>query len=122
MLQYSDSILGKSLVIGCREWFQLKKKSADESQDWTFESALRELEQTVHHLEQGNLGLDQTLQEYEKAIQRIRYCQQQIETAERKIELLRGIDKEGNVKTEAFEEGSDDLLEKQSNRNRRRSV
>ncbi len=82
------------------------KKTSVESSEPDFESALKELEQSVQSLEQGNLTLEQTLIEYEKAVGRIRFCQKQIESAERKIEILRTIDKDGTIRTSPFAETS----------------
>jgi len=63
----------------------------------TFESALEELENAANKLESGELGLDDSIKEFEKGIKLARYCQQKLEEAERKIEILqKGAD--GEVK------------------------
>ena len=54
----------------------------------TFEGALQELEDAADKLESGELGLDDSIKEFEKGIKLARYCQQKLEEAERKIEIL----------------------------------
>jgi len=63
----------------------------------SFEDALQELEDVANKLESGELGLDDSIKEFEKGIKLARYCQQKLEEAERKIEILqKGAD--GEVK------------------------
>ena len=54
----------------------------------SFEDALEELEDVANKLEGGELGLDDSIKEFEKGIKLARYCQQKLEEAERKIEIL----------------------------------
>jgi len=54
----------------------------------SFEDALKELEESANMLEGGELGLDDSIKEFEKGIRLARYCQQKLEEAERKIEIL----------------------------------
>ena len=58
------------------------------SQKNSFEQALKELEDAADRLESGDLGLDDSIKEFEKGIKLARYCQQKLEEAERKIEIL----------------------------------
>jgi exodeoxyribonuclease VII small subunit len=87
----------------------------------SFEQAMDRLEQTVARLEDGQLGLDESLAQYEKGIQFLRLCYQQLEKARRKIELLAGIDENGEVRSTPFEESAMSLEEKQAARSQRRS-
>lgn len=100
-----------------------KKKAMAESdgEKLTFEQALEKLEQIVAHLEDGQLGLDQSLAEYEQGMRVLRQCYDQLERAERRIELLTGVDADGNVSVQPFDEGAMSLEEKQESRSRRRS-
>ncbi len=75
----------------------------------SFEAALASLEAIVHDLEDGDLGLAEALARYEQGIQHLRHCYDLLEQAERKIELLTGIDAEGRAKTVPFAE--DDAVE-----------
>ena len=61
--------------------------TADETKD-SFETALSRLEQIVGALEKGDLSLEDSLKLYEEGIGRARFCQQRLEEAEAKIEVL----------------------------------
>src|SRR3954453_4696142 len=89
-----------------------KKKSTtrDECAS-SFEDSLLELERIVAELESGKLGLTDALARYEEGVKHLKSCQQLLEMAERKIELLSGVDADGNPITEAFEETESDSLE-----------
>ena len=54
----------------------------------TFEDALAELEEIAVRLEDGTLGLDDSIKEFERGIKLARFCQEKLEEAERKIEIL----------------------------------
>jgi exodeoxyribonuclease VII small subunit len=104
------------------ERMEMKKRPSDEETPPTFESALQDLESSIRAMEQGQLGLDGTLEAYENAVVKLRFCTQQLAEAERRIELLQGVDSQGNAKSKPFDEGAEELEEKQANRSRRRSV
>lgn len=74
----------------------------------SFEAALASLEAIVHDLEDGDLGLAEALARYEAGIKHLRHCYDLLEQAERKIELLTGIDAEGRAKTVPFSEDEPD--------------
>jgi exodeoxyribonuclease VII small subunit len=61
----------------------------------SFEQALERLQAIVQELEQGELGLDRALERYEEGVKLLRRCHDVLQKAERKIELLSGIDAEG---------------------------
>lgn len=63
-----------------------KPKKSDTKK--TFEDALAELEEIAEKLEDGTLGLDDSIKEFEKGIKLARLCQEKLEEAERKIEIL----------------------------------
>jgi exodeoxyribonuclease VII small subunit len=77
----------------------------------TFEESLEELEKIVAELESGKLGLSDALARYEDGVKHLKGCQQLLELAERKVELLSGIDAEGNAITAPFDEGDAESLE-----------
>jgi exodeoxyribonuclease VII small subunit len=54
----------------------------------TFENALKKLEEIASKLEDGSLGLDESINEFEKGIRLARFCHSKLEEAERKIEIL----------------------------------
>lgn len=100
-----------------------KKSSAKRADDKgvSFEEALGKLHQTVQQLEDGQLGLTESLASYEQGVKFLRKCYQLLEQAERKIELLSGVDTDGNEITEPFDDESLSLEEKAKSRSRRRS-
>ena len=53
-----------------------------------FEKTLVELEQIVARMEQGELSLDESLQQFERGIALARSCQQALQVAEQKVEIL----------------------------------
>ena len=53
-----------------------------------FEKALEELEAIAVKLEKGELGLDESITEFEKGIKYAKYCHDKLEEAERKINIL----------------------------------
>lgn len=54
----------------------------------TFEASLEALEQIVHELEQGDLPLERSLELFERGIGLSRQCQERLNQAERRIEVL----------------------------------
>jgi exodeoxyribonuclease VII small subunit len=72
----------------------------------TFEQSLAELEAIVHDLEEGQIGLAESLARYEAGIQRLKHCYSLLQQAERKIELLTGINEGGAPETEPFASGN----------------
>lgn len=87
----------------------------------TFEQSLLRLEQLVRELEDGSLGLSDSLARYEEGIRCLKQCQQALERAERKVELLTGVDADGNPVTQPFDEQDMTLEEKAQSRSQRRS-
>lgn len=78
-----------------------KKTSERVSATVDFEKALAELERLVEQLEQGDIGLEQALQHFERGIELTRACQDVLQNAEQKVEQL--IEKHGRVETIPFE-------------------
>lgn len=69
-----------------------------------FEEALEALERIVHDLEEGRIGLAESLSRYEEGVKLIKQCHSLLEHAERKIELLTGVDASGNPISEPFDD------------------
>lgn len=53
-----------------------------------FESAIKELESLVEQMEQGDITLEQSLQNFERGIELTRACQQALQEAEQKVQIL----------------------------------
>jgi exodeoxyribonuclease VII small subunit len=88
----------------------------------SFEESLLALEQVVHDLEDGDLGLSESLGRYETGVKHLKQCYQMLEAAERKIELLTGVGEDGKARTEMFEESSESLGESTGRRRRTRKT
>jgi exodeoxyribonuclease VII small subunit len=72
-----------------------------------FEVALEELESLVEQLESGDLSLEEALSAFEKGVGLVKYCNQKLTEAERKIEVLVK-DKEGKLKLKALDSLGDE--------------
>ena len=53
-----------------------------------FEKTIAELETIVSQLEKGDLSLEESLKQFEKGIKLARLCQDVLQQAEQKIEML----------------------------------
>jgi exodeoxyribonuclease VII small subunit len=53
-----------------------------------FEDALKKLEKIVEDLEGGDLTLDEALKKYQEGIELSRLCNQRLENAKKKIDIL----------------------------------
>lgn len=96
--------------------------AADESDaEVTFEQALERLERIVGELEDGRLGLVDSLERYAEGVRRLKQCYRTLEQVERKIELLSGVDAQGLPVVEPMTDDSLTLEEKVEARSRRRS-
>lgn len=84
-----------------------KKKKAETTQAVDFEEALNQLESIVRRLEQGGGPLETALEDYEQAIGLMKVCHKQLTVAERRIEILSGVDVDGNPIVEEVDEASE---------------
>jgi exodeoxyribonuclease VII small subunit len=67
-----------------------------------FEDALSKLEKIVSKLEEGDIALEESLRLFEEGIRLSRFCNQKLDEAEKKVEiLLRG--KNGGLKPYPFD-------------------
>ena len=69
-----------------------------------FEQALDRLEEIVRLLEDGQLGLSEAMSRYEEGVKLLRQAYEMLEGAQRKIELLSGVDAEGSPITRPLED------------------
>jgi exodeoxyribonuclease VII small subunit len=70
--------------------------------DITFEKALTDLEHIVEKLEKGGLSLNESLSLFEKGVGLARFLRDELEKAEKKIEILLK-DEKGGTKRAAFD-------------------
>lgn len=79
----------------------MPKKTTDEP---SFEEALGELEALVERMEGGDLTLEESLNAFERGIALTRTCQQALQAAEQKVEILTS--NQADAETEPFEDDS----------------
>ena len=77
-----------------------------EAQKQTFETSLAALERIVRELERGELPLEKSLELFEQGVKLSRECQERLNEAERRIEVLL---KDDDGRTFAAALGGDDL-------------
>jgi exodeoxyribonuclease VII small subunit len=68
----------------------------------SFEKALEDLEKIVEKLEQGGLSLSESLALFEKGVNLARFLREELEKAEKKVEILLK-DEKGEIKKRPFE-------------------
>jgi exodeoxyribonuclease VII small subunit len=69
-----------------------------------FESALENLDQIVNNLEDGTLGLDDSLTEFERGMKLLKRCHGLLQNAEQKIEILTGVSRDGEERTKPLDD------------------
>jgi len=81
------------------------KKATSKNSDSAlpFEEALAELQNIVGQLEDGELGLEDSMQQFEQGVSLLRTCYKTLEAAEQKIEILTATDADGNPQTADFD-------------------
>ena len=72
------------------------------AKEMRFETALGRLEEIVKKLEDGEMPLEESLKLFEEGVKLSRLCDQKLQAAERRIEILMK-DQEGKVKALPFE-------------------
>lgn len=71
-----------------------------------FEDAIKKLEGIVDELESGDIPLESSLAKYEEGVKMVRVCQDKLQEARKRIEILVKT-KDGKIKIEPFgEEGA----------------
>ena len=73
-----------------------------EAQSQNFESSLAALEKIVRELERGELPLEKSLELFERGVKLSRECQERLQEAERRIEVLLQRDGGGEGRSSAL--------------------
>ncbi len=76
--------------------------SQPQATELPFEQALIALERVVRELEEGNLGLDEVLTQYEQGVGLIKRCYGELRRAEQRILLMTGADENGEATLKEF--------------------
>ena len=69
--------------------------------DLNFEKAQADLESTVEKLEKGGMSLNESLALFEKGVKLARFLREELEKAEKKVEILLK-DEKGNLEAKPF--------------------
>ena len=93
-------------------------KNTDTPQDQladapSFEQTLGRLEEIVHLLEDGKIGLDEALGRYEEGVGLLRKASELLNGAQRRISLLSGLDAEGNPILRPMEDAASFSLDRE---------
>jgi exodeoxyribonuclease VII small subunit len=78
-----------------------KPKPDKDPKPLDFEGAMRDLEQIVERLEQGDLALEESLAAFERGVMLTRTCQVALKEAEHKVEIL--MKRAGDAAPEPFD-------------------
>jgi exodeoxyribonuclease VII small subunit len=84
------------------------------SKEMNFEKALAELEQIVARLEKGGMSLNESLGLFEKGVKLARFLRQELDKAEKKVEILLK-DEKGEIRAQDF--SLEDLQETEEEEN-----
>lgn len=68
----------------------------------TFEESLKKLESIADRIEQGQVGLEESIKLYEEGMKLAKHCRSALETAEQKIQQLQTMD-QGPPQTKRFD-------------------
>ena len=79
---------------------------SQEVKEMPFEQALKKLEGIVENLENGDLGLEDALKQYEEGVRLADLCSKRLTEAEKRVEVLMKTNA-GKFKTVTFEEKSE---------------
>ncbi|MDA0831645.1 MAG: exodeoxyribonuclease VII small subunit [Planctomycetota bacterium] len=80
-----------------------RKKEDVAADEPSFEHSLEELQLIVKRLEEGEIGLELSLGEYERGIGLLRRCYQLLQNAEQRIEILTGFNDAGEPIMQPFD-------------------
>ncbi len=78
-------------------------KALPEGSEASFETELVRLSEVVERLENGNLGLEESLSLFEEGIRLARRAQERLDAAEKRVEELIRIDENGEPVTRELE-------------------
>nr|MBP7734661.1 exodeoxyribonuclease VII small subunit [Spirochaetota bacterium] len=86
------------------------KSMAEKTEKIDFEKALQKLEEIAVKLEDGDLGLDESISQFEKGMKLAKFCRQKLDEAERKIEILqKGADGQVSAKEVDVDDASGEI-------------
>jgi len=89
-----------------------EKKQKNDIEKLSFESAIKELTGIVSKIEQGEIPLQQSLEQYERGMLLIQHCREILQKAEKRIEnISEGKKTEDKIDKKETEIGEEDKKE-----------
>lgn len=73
------------------------------NKELTFEAAMSTLEETISKMEIGSLTLDESIEEFEKALGLIKLCESKLSAAKERVRILT-VGADGSITDAPFEE------------------
>lgn len=73
------------------------------TKEFSFEQAIEELQTIVTAMEEGNVGLDESLGLYERGVELVRLCNRRLDEAQQRISVVQTA-ADGTVTTKPLEE------------------
>lgn len=71
-----------------KTFFTMSAKKNTPAKGFDFEASLAQLEKLVARMESGELGLEESLQAFEEGVKLTRQCQETLNAAQQKVQLL----------------------------------
>ncbi|MFC6806329.1 exodeoxyribonuclease VII small subunit [Methylophaga thalassica] len=71
-----------------RKIISVRGKNGSETKKLDYEAAVKELEALVERLEEGDISLEESLKLYERGVLLTRDCQESLQAAEQKVQML----------------------------------
>jgi len=84
------------------------KTAAPASSEVTFEAAIQRLSKIVEKLEGGDLPLEESLRLFEEGVRLSRAAQEKLDSAEKRVDELVGVDSQGRARTAPFDTRGDE--------------
>jgi len=85
------------------------KKPKDSIEKLNFEQAIKELTNIVGKIEQGQIPLQDSLDQYEKGMALIKHCREILQKAEKRIEKISEADDKKKKKSDPEKQETEDL-------------
>ena len=85
------------------------KKPKDSIEKLNFEQAIKELTAIVGKIEQGQIPLQDSLEQYEKGMALIKHCREILQKAEKRIEKISESEDKKKKKSDSEQQETEDL-------------
>lgn len=83
-----------------------KKSQAESGSELNFEDAIEQIQEIARRFDEGELGLDESLEQFETGVRLLRECHARLDRAEQRIKMLTDVDAQGNPVLSDFDDCS----------------